>query len=76
MAVIGGRIFSNYYKNLNHVNKYSKYLVSGIITLEADINGGDNMLYDGVKTSDLGSRAHVLKYLHERMIFSLFKKLP
>ena len=36
------------------------------------------MFYDGVKTSDLGSRAHVLKHLHlhGRMIFGPFEKNP
>ena len=32
------------------------------------------MFYDGVKTSDLGSRVHVLKNLHGRMIFGPFEK--
>ena len=31
------------------------------------------MFYDGVKTSDLVSRAHVLKKLHGRMIFVPFE---
>ena len=69
LAVIGGRLFSNHYKNLNHVNKDSKYLVSVIMTLGKYINGGGNVFYDGVKTYDLGSRANVLKNLHGRIIF-------
>ena len=32
------------------------------------MRGGDTIFYDGVKTSDLISRAHVLKRLHEKMI--------
>ena len=32
------------------------------------------MFYDGVKTSDLGSRAHVLKTLHGGMVFGPFEK--
>ena len=32
------------------------------------------MFYYGVKTSDLGSRDHVLKTLHGRMIFGPFEK--
>ena len=32
------------------------------------------MYYDGVKTYDLGSRAHILKYLHGTMIFGPFGK--
>ena len=33
------------------------------------------MFYDGVKTSDLGSRAHILKHLHGRMIFDQFENV-
>ena len=32
------------------------------------------MFYDGVKTSDLGIRAHILKKLHGIMIFGPFGK--
>ena len=74
MAVIGGRLCSNRHKNLNHVNKDSKDLVSVVITLGKNISGGDTVFYDKVKTSDLGSRAHVLKYLHGRMIFGQFEE--
>ena len=74
MGVIGVRLFSNHHKNMNHLHKDSKYLVSVIITLGGNIIGVDTVFYDGVKTSDLGSRAYVLKYLHGRMIFVSFKK--
>ena len=33
MDVIGGKLYSNHRKNLNHVHKGTKYLVSVIITL-------------------------------------------
>ena len=75
MAVISVIIFSNHPKNLNHVRKNSKDLVSVIITLWTDISGGDTVFYDGVKTSDLGSRTHILKHLHRRMIFSSFERI-
>ena len=48
-------------------------MVSVIITLVKNISGGDTVFYDGVKISDLGSRAHILKHLHERMIFGPFE---
>ena len=32
------------------------------------------MFYDGVKTPDLGSRAHVLKKVHRRIIFGTLEK--
>ena len=33
------------------------------------------MFYDGVKTSDLWSRSHILKHLHGIMIFGLIEKV-
>ena len=75
MAIIGGKLYRNHPKNLNHVHKYTKYLVSVIITLGKNISGGDTVFYDGVKTSDLGSRAHILKHLHGRIIFGPFEKV-
>ena len=74
MDVIGSRLFSDHHKNLNHVHKYSKDLVSVIINLRVNISAGGTVFYDGVKTSDLGIRAHVLKNLHGRLIFGPFKK--
>ena len=32
------------------------------------------MFYDGEKTSELGSRSHVLKHLYGRMVFGSFEK--
>ena len=75
MAVIGGKLYSNRHKNLNHVHKDSKYLVSVIITLGKYISRGGTAFYDGVKTSDLGSRAHILKYLYGRIIFGPFENV-
>ena len=75
MDVICGRLFSNHHKNLNHLHKNSKYLVSVIITLGGNISGGDNMFYDEVETSDLGSRAHVLTQLYGIMILGPFGKI-
>ena len=73
MAVSGDKLYSNHPKNMNHVHKDSKDLVSVIITLGENISGGDTLFYNGVKTSDLGCRAHVLKHLHGRIIFSPFE---
>ena len=74
MAVIGGKLFSNHPKNLNHVHKDSKYLVSVRITVGKYIRGRDTTFYDAVKTYDFRSRAHVLNFLHRRMIFGPFEK--
>ena len=75
MTVVGGKLFSNHPKNMNYVYKDSKDLVSVIINLGGNISGGDTLFYDGVKTSDLGSRAHFLKHLHGRIIFGPFEKM-
>ena len=75
MDIIGGKLCSNHPKNLNSVHKYNKDLVSVIITVRKDISGRDTVFYDGVKTSDLGSRARILKHLHGRMIFGLFEEV-
>ena len=74
-AFIGGKLYSNQPKNLNHVHNDSKDMVSIIIAVVKNISRGDTMFYDGVKTSDLGSRAHILKHLHGRMIFGPFGKI-
>ena len=73
MAIIGGKIFSNNPKNMNHVHKDSKDLLSVIIILEIYIRGGDTVFYDGIKPSNLGSRSRALKHLHGRMIFGTFE---
>ena len=75
MAVTSGKLYSNHPKNMNHVHKDSKYMVSVIITVGKYISGGDTVFYDVVKTSDLGSRAHILKHLHGIMIVGPFEKV-
>ena len=74
MAVIGGRLFGDNPKNMNHVHKDTKYLLFVIITLRTDIRGGYTVFYNGVKTSCLVIRAHVLNHLYGRMIFNPFVK--
>ena len=73
IAVIGGKIFSNHPKNMNHFYKDTKDLVSVIITLVTNISGGDTVFYDEVKIYELGNISHVLKYLHGRIIFAPFE---
>ena len=73
IAVIGGKIKINHPKNMNHVHRDSKELVSVIITPEKNISGGYTVFYDVLKQTDLGKRAHVLKRLHVRMILGSFE---
>ena len=41
LATIGGNLFTRYPNNINHVHKYSNYLLSAIIILGADVHGGE-----------------------------------
>ena len=74
IGVIGGKLYSNHSKKLNHVHKDSKDMVSIIITVGKYISGGDTVFYYWVNTYDLGSRAHILNHLHGIMIFGPFGK--
>ena len=53
--------YSNNPKNMSHVYEDSKDFLSVIITMGNNIELGEILFYYGVKTSDLVSRAHVLK---------------
>ena len=75
MAIIGGKLYRNHPKNMNHVHKDTKDLVSVIITLGEYISREYTVFYYGVKPSDFGSRAHILKNLHGIMIFGPFEKV-
>ena len=75
MAVIGGKLFRNHPKNLNHVYKDIKDLVPIIITLGKDIGGGYTVFNEGVISSHFGSIYHILKHLHGIMVFCTFEKV-
>ena len=38
LATIGGNLYTRHAKNLNHLHKYSKYLLSLIMILGTDVN--------------------------------------
>ena len=71
---MGGKLYSNNPKDMNHVHKDSNELVSVIITLGANISGGDTVFYDVIKQTGLVKRAHVLKKLHRRIIMGQFER--
>ena len=48
--------------------------MSVIITLETNISGGDTVFYERVKHKDLVKRAHVIKYVHGRIILGPFER--
>ena len=75
MALIRGQLYRNHPRNLNHIHKDTKDVVSVIITLGKNIIGGDTVFYDGMKTYDFGNRSHILKNSHGRMVFGTFEKV-
>ena len=75
MTVIGGQLYRNHPRNLHHIHKDTKDLVSVIITLGENIIGGDTVCYDRMKTCDFGNISHILKHSHGRMVFGPFEKV-
>ena len=71
-ATIGGNLYTRHPKNLNHVHKDSKDILSVIIILGTDVNGGEKVFNDVENMNDIGKRAHVLKHSHGRCVNWLF----
>ena len=69
IAVIGGNIYSNHPKIMNHMHKYIIYLMSVIIPLGGNMSRGETVCYYGVKQTDLVKRYHVIKHLHDRKLW-------
>ena len=72
LATIGGNLYTRHTKNLNHVHKDSKDLLSVIIILGTDVNGGETGFIYGENMNDIGKRAHVLKHSHGRCVIGSF----
>ena len=75
LAKIGRNLYTRHVKNLNHVHKYSKDLLSVIIILGTDLNGGKIVFYDRENMNDIGKRAYVLKHSHGRCVIGSFNKI-
>ena len=75
MATIGGNLYTRHPKNLNHVHKDSKDLMSVIIILGTDVHGGETDFFDGENINDVGKRAHKLKHSHGRCIIGSVDKI-
>ena len=75
MATIGGNLYTSHADNLHHVHKDSNYLLSVIIILGTDVNGGEKYFYDGENMNEIGKRAHVLKHSHGRCAIGSFDKI-
>ena len=74
LATIGGNLYTRHAKNLNHVHKDSKYLLSVIIILGTDVHGDETVCFHGENMNDAGKRAHVLKHSHGRCVIGSFDK--
>ena len=75
LTTIGGNLYTRHVKNLNHVHKEGKYLLSARIILGTDVNGDETVLYDGENKNDIGKIAHVLKHSHRRCVIGSFDKI-
>ena len=68
LATIGGNLYTRHAKNLNNVRKDSKDILSVIIILGTNVDGGETAFYDGDNMNDIGKIAHVLKHSHGRCV--------
>ena len=74
LETIRVNLYTIHPKNLNHVHKYSKDLLSVIIILGTDVNSGETVFNYGESMNDIGKRAHVLKHSHGRCVIGSFDK--
>ena len=74
LATIGGNLYTKHVNNLNHVHKDSKYLLSVIIILVTDVNGGETVFNYGENMNEIRKIAHVLKHSHRRCVIDIFDK--
>ena len=72
MSIIGGNLFIQHQKNLNHVQKDSNDILSVIIILGTYVHGGETIFNDGERMNYIGKRAHVLKHSHGRCVVGGF----
>ena len=73
IPIIGVKLYSNHPKNINHVHKYSKDLLSIILPLGNVFSGGDTVFYGGVIYSDLVKKYHAINILHGRCVVGAFE---
>ena len=61
-------------KNLNHVHKYSKDIMSVIVTLGPVVNGGENVLLNGITMDEIVKISNVINNSHVRCVLGAFEK--
>ena len=74
LATIGGNLFSRHPKNINHVHKYSNYLLSVIITLGTNVNGVETV-FNEITIYYIGKRENYIKNSHRRCVVGAFDKI-
>ena len=72
LATVGRNLYTRNAKNLNHVQKDSKDLLSVMIILGTNVNCGEPVFYDGENLNDIGKTAHILKHSHGRCVIGYF----
>ena len=72
---MGGNLYTRHSKNLNHVHKDSKDILSVILILRTNFNGGETVFNDGENMNDIVKITHLLKHSHGRCVIFLLIKL-
>ena len=67
-ATIVGNLYTRHPNNPNNSHRNSNNLLSVIIILGTDVNGGETVFNDRDNTNAIGKGAHVLKYSHGRCV--------
>ena len=55
-VTIGSNLYTRHPKSINHVHRHSNNLLSLIIVLGTDVNGGKTVFNDEDKMNDIGKR--------------------
>ena len=74
MATIVGTLYTSQKNNLNHIHRDSKDLLSVIIILVTDVNGGETVFNDGENMNDIGKRAHLMNHSHVKCVINASDK--
>ena len=74
LATIGGNLPTRHPTNINHVHKDSNYLLSVIMALGTDVDGGETVFY-GTTMTYIGKIAHFLKHPNGRCVVGAFYRI-
>ena len=74
IITIGGNLFSRHPINFNRVHKYSKDLISVIITLGTTVIGA-RTVFNGLTNNNIGIRAHDIKHSNGMCVVRFYDKI-